>query len=489
MRFSELLATADVPLKQRKGNAEVTCICEDSRRCGVGCCFVAVRGSCDDGHRYIASAVSAGGVAVVCEDTSAVPDGVAVAVVDDTRRALGRLAQAIYGWPARNLLNIGVTGTNGKTTVSHLVHAILTAAGHRPALLGTICYQTGGRNVPAGNTTPDPVSLAEMTAEMVAAGRTHLVMEVSSHALHQRRTAGITFDVAVFMKLSGDHLDYHGTMENYFSAKRRLFKQLKQDATAVINRDDPAGESFASAAAVKPLWYGLSPAADLRARIERIDVSGTRFTLIHGRRELPVSTPLIGRHNVFNCLAAAGTCLALDVDLPEIAAALETVERIPGRLERLKVDAPYRVFVDYAHTDDALANVLGSFRPITSGRIIVVFGCGGDRDRTKRPRMGRIAEELADHIIITSDNPRTEEPGAIIDEIVAGLSEDGRRRSEIQVDRRAAIGLAINLARAGDVVLIAGKGHENYQVVGTRRIHFDDVETAAELVRLREGLQ
>ncbi|MGB2821943.1 MAG: UDP-N-acetylmuramoyl-L-alanyl-D-glutamate--2,6-diaminopimelate ligase, partial [Phycisphaerae bacterium] len=387
--------------------------------------------------------------------------------------------------PVRKLTCVGITGTNGKTTVAHLIRAVLAAAGHSPALLGTISYETPRGSLPAGTTTPDPITLADLTAEMAAGGCSHLVMEASSHALDQRRVAGVEFRVGVFTNLSGDHLDYHDTMARYKAAKRRLFEELSGDAVAVINRDDPAGEDMASATKAAVRWYGLSPAADLWARIDRIDSTGTDFTFVGRAGEVRAHTPLIGRHNVFNCLAAASACEALGVELTAVADVLANVRYIPGRLQRVEADAPFQVFVDYAHTDDALRNVLSSLRPVTRGRLVLVFGCGGDRDRTKRPRMARVAEELADDVVITSDNPRSERPEAIIEEICAGLSAGGRSSVTIEPDRRKAIGLAVELAGGGDVVLIAGKGHETYQVLGDRRVHFDDVEEAAKAVSAR----
>lgn len=484
MRFSELLAAAELDARAR-GDAEIAGVADDSRLCKAGSCFVAVRGTGDDGHRYIPAALAAGAAAVVCEDASTVPPPTPCAMVDDSRRVVGRLAQAAMGWPARKLVTCGITGTNGKSTVGFLMRDILAVAGHRPGLLGTVCYQTGRRSVSATTTTPDPIVLAELIGEMVTGGMTHLVMEVSSHALDQRRAAGIDFDVGVFTNLSGDHLDYHKTMDSYLAVKRRLFEGLRPGSTAVLNRDETASEVMARATGAKAVWYGLSPAADLYARIEEIDASGTRFVLVRGEQSVQVCTPLIGRHNVYNCLAAAAACMSLEVDIGLIAEALGCVERIPGRLERVAVDAPYEVFVDYAHTDDALSNVLKSLRPITGGQIIVLFGCGGDRDRSKRPRMARTAQQLADRVVITSDNPRSERPEAIIDEIVAGLSEEGRRRTVLEPDRRKAIALAVAQAGEGDVVIIAGKGHEDYQVIGEKRIHFDDTEVAAEVMRLQ----
>jgi UDP-N-acetylmuramoyl-L-alanyl-D-glutamate--2,6-diaminopimelate ligase len=458
----------------------------DSRRCRAGSCFVAVRGTEQDGHRYIPAACEAGASAVVCEDPSAAGAEAAFAVVDDARVAIARLAQAIHGWPARKLACVGITGTNGKSTCGQLIKAALEAGGHRPAVLGTISYDTGDRSLPAGTTTPDPITLAELTAEMVAGGRTHLVMEASSHALDQRRIAGVDFRVAVFTNISGDHQDYHGSMDAYQAAKRRLFEGLSADAAAVINRDDAAGEDMAAASKAPVCWYGLSAASDLWARIDRIDATGTDFTFIRGELRVAAHTPMIGQHNVYNCLAAAAACEALGMGLPTVAAAVGGVSFVRGRLERVRADAGICVFVDYAHTDDALQNVLRALKPVTAKRLIVVFGCGGDRDRTKRPRMAAVAEKLADEVVITSDNPRSERPEAIIEEICAGLSEAGRRRALVEPDRRSAIALAIERASEGDVVLIAGKGHETYQVLGERRIHFDDVEVAEEILLAAE---
>ncbi len=486
MRFSKLLDDAEIAATQRSGDTDVTGVAEDSRLCKAGTCFVAVRGTSDDGHGYIRSAVTAGSAAVVCEDAGNVPAGIAFAVVGNSRGAVGPLAQAFVGWPVRKLVSIGVTGTNGKTTVACLIESVLSAAGHRIGRLSTIGYDTGRRRLSPTTTTPDAISLAEMTAEMVQAGCTHAVIEVSSHALDQERTAGVQFQVGVFTNLSGDHLDYHKTMEAYFSAKCRLFEQLAPEAVAVINRDDPRGQGVSEITPARVVWYGLSAAAELRAKIQHIDEKGSRFLIIRRDEEARVITPLIGRHNILNCLAAASACLELGVDLGAVAAGLERIATIRGRLERVPADVPFQVFVDYAHTDDALANVLSGLRPLTQGRIIVVFGCGGDRDRSKRPRMAAVAERLADRILITSDNPRSEQPEKIIEDIAAGLSDAGRAKTDIVTDRRAAIAAAIDQACPADLVLIAGKGHECEQVIGDKRVHFDDVEVAVEILAERK---
>jgi len=487
MQFGQLLALADVPHRRRGGDVEVTAVDDDSRRCEGGTCFVAVRGCQADGHAYIASALAGGASAVVCEDPADVGPGVPCAVVPDGRAAAGPLAQAILDWPARKMVNVGITGTNGKTTAAAILVAILDAAGHNCGQLGTITYDTGISCRPARTTTPGPVELARLTDEMVRAGRTHMVMEVSSHALDQQRTAGVTFDVGIFTNLSGDHQDYHGTMGAYLAAKRKLFEQLAPSATAVINRDDPVADEIAAGTDAKVLWYGLGPAAAMWGRIDRIDAGRTHFTMIHDGVETPVATALAGRHNVQNCLAAAAAAVCLGISTDRIADAIGRVSRVRGRLERVPGQAPYQVFVDYAHTDDALANVLSAVAPLADGQVILVFGCGGDRDRTKRPRMAQAAERGAGQIVVTSDNPRGEEPAAIIDEIVAGFSDAARRKIHVEPDRAAAIAWAVQSARSGDVVLIAGKGHEAYQIVGDRRLHFDDVETAERAIAEREG--
>jgi len=486
MQFGELLATAGLTARLLRGQADITGVTYDSRQAADAVCFVAVKGSEHDGHDFIAAAVIGGCSAVVCQDPANVPDGVACAVVDDTHCALGRLAQAIEGCPAAKLVNVAVTGTNGKTTVAYLVRHILDAAGHSPALLGTVAYDTGSRHLVASATTPDPVTLAGATAEMVRFGRTHLVMEVSSHALDQQRTAGLDFRVGIFTNLSGDHLDYHRTMDEYLAAKRRLFESLGAGSVAVINRHDDCGEQMADAArrsGASVVFYGLDEGLGCAGRIVSLEDSGTVFAIRIGGSEAEVHSPLIGKHNVMNALAAAGAADALGVDLAMIAAGLESSPPVPGRLEPVGGSSDYRVFVDYAHTDDALVNVLTALNKVKRGRLIVMFGCGGDRDRTKRPRMAAVAARLADRVVVTSDNPRTEEPRAIVDEILTGFSADDLKRCDVCVDRREAIGLAIDMARADDIVLLAGKGHEAYQEIGKTRIDFSDAEVAGEMIR------
>ena len=501
MLFSELLRSAGLAAVPSGGDPEINDVQFHPRSCGKGSCFVAMRGPTDDGHRHIPEAAAAGASAVVCRsiDGSAPPG--AYVVVEDTRLALGRLAQALRGWPARKLKCAAVTGTNGKTTVTYMLRAVLERAGFKPGLLGTVSYQTGQASQPAVTTTPDPVTLADLMARMVAAGGTHLVMEASSHALDQQRTAGLDFDAAVYTNLTGDHLDYHGDMEAYLAAKLRLFEAIGPSSSAVINGDDPYADRVAEATRARVIRYGLdsdagvpSRQADVRARVSSVDASGSRFAVLAFGHEVLVSTPVIGRHNVLNCLAAAGAAIAMGVDLAAVSSALGDLEQVPGRLERVRArlfgrgapDGP-GVFVDYAHTDDALQNVLLAIRPLAAGRVTLVFGCGGDRDATKRPRMAAVAERLADSIVVTSDNPRSEDPQEIIRQILSGLGPAGAAKTAVQIDRRLAIEQAISQADPADVVLIAGKGHEKYQIIAGRQLPFDDVEVAAGVLLAREA--
>ncbi len=465
-------------------NIAVDSLIDDSRAASRGSCFVALRGTGRDGHEFVDAAAAGGAASVVVERHVPAPPHLAVVRVADTRVALAKLAAAFYRLrePNRRMQLIGVTGTNGKTTVAWMVRAILRAAGEPTALLGTVEYDLLAERRPAPLTTPGCLELCRCLSMARDAGASHAALEVSSHALDQRRCDGLDFVAAVFTNLSGDHLDYHRTMEAYFAAKRRLFEMLAPSAVAVINGDDAMAARLMEATRGRVVRYALElHTAEVRATIRRVDRGGTDFILHIGSGQVPICTSLIGRHNVLNALAAAATVHALGVDSGAIREGLEHIEGVPGRLQRAEPAGwPFSVFVDYAHTDDALRNVLTALRPLTAGRLVCVFGCGGDRDRTKRPRMAAAVEELADAAIVTSDNPRSEEPRAIIDEIVGGFP--GARRCDVQleVDRRLAIEKALAEARAGDTVLIAGKGHEDYQIVGDRVLRFDDLEVARE---------
>ncbi len=466
----------------------LSALTDDSRKVRPGACFVAVPGIRQDGTQFINQARLNGASAIICGPD--VPDlsDLPTVRIADPRRALSHLAAAFHGLRAespRPLKLIGVTGTNGKTTVAWLLRSILNAAGHKPAMLGTVEYDLISHKRTAPLTTPGAIELCECLATARDAGADYAVFEVSSHALDQGRCDGVSFSAGVFTNLTGDHLDYHATMDAYAAAKKRLFELLPDDAIAVINGDDPRGAQFALASNAPVAFYGIeSQRVDVRGETPLPDRTGTSFVLHSNNTRTPIRLPLIGTHNVANALAAAATALGLGFPLDAIRQGLESVQGVPGRLQRVEPNGwPFAVLVDYAHTDDALRNVLTALRPLTPGRLICVFGCGGDRDRGKRPRMAAVVAELADIAFVTSDNPRTESPADIIDQISAGFPRNSNCRVETEIDRRAALFSAISEAGDGDTVLIAGKGHENYQIVGDRVLPFDDVEVAREALQ------
>src|SRR5580704_1672878 len=433
-----------------------------------------------DDRDYIATAIERGAAAVVVEHDVAAANA-AVVVVPSTQIALGLLVGKSLGDPAGAMTLIGVTGTNGKTTTTYLVEAILRAAGKQVGVIGTVEMRYGDKVIPANYTTPTPEILHGAFAQMRAAGCTHVVMEVTSSALAMERVVGLRFAVSAFSNLTQDHLDVHGSMTAYRDAKRRLFAELTT-GTAVVNVDDPEGEAM-GAAAPSMLTVSVAKSADIRVITSESTVRGIRMTLATPRGDLPIqSKPLIGAYNVANLALAAGIAEALNIDHAAIAKGLEDTAP-PGRVERVPNDAELDIFVDYAHTPDGLRNVLAAMRPLVKRRLICVFGCGGDRDPTKRPKMGAAVSELADLAIVTSDNPRTEDPRAIIDMILPAVPKP----FFVDPDRRTAIRAAIAEAVPGDVVVIAGKGHEDYQILGTTKIHFDDREEALAAVKLRES--
>jgi UDP-N-acetylmuramoyl-L-alanyl-D-glutamate--2,6-diaminopimelate ligase len=455
----------------------------DSRRVRPGDVFVAISGSRDDGGKYAAAALAKGAVAVVSE----VPlheCAKSVVLVKDARRVLALLASALNGWPSRAMDVFAITGTNGKTTTAWLLRELLRAGGRKPGLLTTVQVEYGGRSIPATRTTPDACELQSLLAAMRAAGCDSAVMEASSHALDQQRIACTRFAGAAFTNLTQDHLDYHKTMERYFEAKQKMFAQLaaeKPGASAVCFIDAAYGDRMAEYVGTLPLkrvTCGFSPSADVRAEEVELTPDGSRFALVASGRRVPLRVHLAGRYNVANMLCAASLALEAGVPLDAVSAALQEAKPRWGRLERVQVPLPATVFVDYAHTDDALTNVLKTLREMTRGRLIVVFGCGGDRDRTKRPLMGRACGTLADRLVVTSDNPRSEDPLAIINEILPGIPEG--TALTIEPDRRAAIRCALAQAQAGDVVLVAGKGHEPFQEMAGRTVPFDDRHVVAE---------
>ncbi len=456
---------------------EITGIAYDSRRVTPGMLFVAIPGQHTDGHEFISNAIERGAAAVICERNGFAHPRTTKIKVPDVREALAQSAAAFYGNPSAGLKVIGVTGTNGKTTVTFMVKAMLEGAGIKTGLLGTVQYEIGDRVIPAQRTTPESLEVQQMMAQMVKAGCQACVMEVSSHALEQKRVLGVGFDVAVFTNLTRDHLDYHGTMEHYFSAKEKLFADLargRKKSVAVINIDDSFGARLSGKHKVDLEYtYGFRPSR-LHATQLQLGKDGSRFVVETPERKFPVRLPLIGRHNVYNGLAAIGVGMALDVHLLKIQAALNAMQPVPGRLESVVAGQPFGVYVDYAHTDDALQNVLQTLREVTTGRVLVAFGCGGNRDAGKRAKMGRIAAEMADYTCITSDNPRKESPEKIATQIEEGFRRVKQQGYVVELDRKRAIHHIIGMAGEGDSVLIAGKGHEAYQEFEDTVVPFDD---------------
>jgi UDP-N-acetylmuramoyl-L-alanyl-D-glutamate--2,6-diaminopimelate ligase len=457
------------------GEISVSSCCADSRACRPGDLFVALRGSTTNGHDHLAEAVARGAQAVLADQPLA-DCPLPVCYVDDVAKAYGHLCQALTGHPARRLKVVGITGTNGKTTTSYLAASVLAAGGFKAGVLGTLGYFDGDEWGDADWTTPPANVLATWMARMAANGCTHLVMEVSSHALDQQRVAGVDFDVACVTNVRRDHLDYHGTLSRYRKAKARLFDHLLPEGFAIVNIDDPVAESLLAQIDGPMLSVGVQNAAEVTAVPVEQWPSEQTFLLSAENETVPVRTPLIGPHNMVNCLMAAAVGLVYAIDLPTVVSGLEAIQRIPGRLERVECGQPFSVFVDYAHTPDALSGSLETLRAVTSGRLICVFGAGGDRDKSKRPLMGRAVEAAADLAVVTSDNPRSETPEAIAAQIAEGFQRPGAAQTIL--DRRRAIEWALERARPGDCVLVAGKGHETYQIVGDRRLNFDDREVA-----------
>ncbi len=495
MTVGELLRTLGdvVPQAERPAYADARAldgpcagVTHDSRQVASGTIFVALKGQKADGAFFASGAVDAGAAAVVAERSAPSPVPVPWIVVPDARLALALLAAEFFGHPSRQMTVIGITGTNGKTTTSYVLTAIFEAAGMTCGLLGPVKYRIGDREVEATRTTPEAPELQGLMREMVSAGCGVCIMEVSSHALALRRADGIRFAAGVFTNLTRDHLDFHSGMDEYFAAKRRLFEMLPADAPAIVNVDDPRGAALAEMAG-RPVTYGIARSADVMPGPLSFSLAGLEFDIRLPQGVARVRSTLVGRPNVYNILAASATATALGLPLDAVERGLERLPGVPGRFELASNPSDgITVVVDYAHTDDALRNLLDTARPMATRRLITVFGAGGDRDRTKRPLMGMVAARLSDVVLITSDNPRTEDPMRIIDEVRLGAEPETRQsHAEILtvVDRREAILQAIGRAADGDVVLIAGKGHEKYQEAGGRTVAFDDVAVA------REGLE
>ena len=499
MKLRELLEKLSD--KETHGDMEVP-ICAltcDSRLVQPDTLFFALRGSQTNGHDYIDRAVAAGAAAVVLEDSSCAPSGVPWIRVADGRTAMGHISAIFNGDPTAAKPLIGITGTNGKTTTTYLLEAILAAAGQQAAVLGTISYRFGTTTIQASHTTPESTELQRAFRQLDEAGAQAFVMEVSSHALEQKRVDGCHFDVGIFSNLTRDHLDYHGTMEKYLAAKCRLFSELlrptpeKPRRRAAINLDDPYGEEVAKRCACPVVTFGIQGRCDVRPTAIKSSVNGISATMITPAGEFEFTSHLLGRFNLSNILAATAAGIALGLPLAAIKYGIENHATVPGRMERVINNHGVTCLVDYAHTGDALENVLATLKDIATGRIITLFGCGGDRDNGKRPIMGRIAASMSDLAIVTSDNPRSEDPVEILTQIKAGITPLALHEYQAKAltntfteqgftiieSRREAIQLAISLARPGDIVLLAGKGHENYQIIGAVKHHFDDREEAA----------
>ena len=495
LRLDYLLQGQPVIEQHGNRNPEIKGLTSDSRLVKKDYLFVAVKGSSQDGHKYLTDAVRRGACAVVVENVESVFPNVTMVRVPDTRAALSVLASRFYDYPSKNMNLIGITGTNGKTTTSYILESILKEEGRHVGVIGTVNYRYDERSFNASLTTPESNDLMKIIDEMRSAGVTDIIIEVSSHSLEQGRVRGLNWSRALFTNFSRDHLDYHTTMEKYFQAKSLLFSSLEPKGSnqvqAIINMDDPKGRLLEKLTKVPTLGYGLGNNCLLRADDIRLSAEGINFRLFTPTGDISITSSLLGQMNVYNIVAAAAVAFSLDIDLNTISRGIHRLSIVPGRLQYIKNKKGINIFVDYAHSSDALEKVLQTLRQLTKGRLITVFGCGGDRDKGKRPDMGRIAGMYSDCAIITSDNPRRESPAKIADEIEIGVKELGLRKItldasnkkrgyEIILDRRKAINAAVKIAHKedGDIILVAGKGHEKYQITGKTKRYFDDVKEA-----------
>ncbi len=482
MKLKDVLANIPIAASSAATDTEITGIAYNSKAVRPGFLFAALKGESRSGLDFVAEAEAAGAAAVLSGWPKPPASGMPWIEVPDAREALALAAANFYGHPSDGLKVAGITGTKGKTTVTYLLEAILKAAGQKPGVIGTIEYRGPGLKVQAARTTPEAPDLQAMLKDMLDAGATHCLMEVSSHALEQKRVWGVSFDVAVFMNLSGEHLDYHHTMEHYYEAKRKLFYLNHKRNAAVVNMDDPWGQKLIAELPMKTITFGLAPAAIVRALRWTYAGDGMEIPVAYPGGEMAVKTGLVGRHNVYNILAAAAAALALNVPARDIEAGIGALRVVPGRFETVPNGRGLRIVVDYAHTDNALEHLLETAREFKPRRVILVFGAGGNRDKSKRERMGRVAARLADWTILTSDNPRNEDPRAIIADIEKGFGGEGAASYEVVPDRREAIGRALAMAEKGACVLVAGKGHENYQVFKDRTVPFSDIEVIREFL-------
>src|SRR3972149_10846108 len=491
MKLSDILKGIDMQKVSGDMNCEISGLAYDSRSVSKGTLFVAIKGLKTDGHLYIKNALEQGAAAILAEHEPAgitIPAGVTIIITADTRKAVAIAAVNYFRNPSRELSVIGITGTNGKTTISYPIRSILEKAGNKVGILGTIFWSDGDKISEAEHTTPEAVDFQHLLRKMSSSGCTFAVSEVSSHSLALNRVYGTDFSTAVFTNLTQDHLDFHTDMEDYFQAKSLLFSNMSLHHTSVINSDDPYGRRLLEMSRCRKYSYGLDSSADIRGENVSLTIKGIEFDLTTPSGQTHIKSNLVGIHNVYNILAAAGAALSNNIPLDKIASGILSVTSVPGRFERIDSGLGFSIVVDYAHTEDALRLLLEAARQFSPQRIITVFGCGGDRDRGKRPAMGSTAVELSDYVIVTSDNPRSEDPEEIIREIDSGINsaiDKGAARTSGYVtipDRRLAIEEAVRKAEKGDIVLIAGKGHEDYQITGQEKIHFDDREEAKRAV-------
>jgi UDP-N-acetylmuramoyl-L-alanyl-D-glutamate--2,6-diaminopimelate ligase len=487
MKLQDVLKDVRVVSSDATGGEEILGIVYSSKDVRPGFLFAALKGAKSDGMDFIVEAEGLGAAAILSEWPRPQTAKTVWVQAADAREAMAGAAANFYGHPSMKLKVVGVTGTKGKTTTTYILETILKTAGFTPAVIGTVEYRGPGFKVKAARTTPESPDLQRMLAEMVEAGATHCLMEVSSHALEQNRAWNVSFDVAVFTNLSGEHMDYHGTMENYFEAKKKLFFLNHKRIASVVNMDDPWGTKLVSELPMRTITYGLEPAAIIRAEKYQLNDQGLDFQLIYPGGRIAVSSRLVGKHNLYNILAATAAALALGLAPAEIVKGIAALAGVPGRFERVVNRFGLQIIVDYAHTDNALMHLLETARDLKPRKIILVFGAGGNRDKEKRERMGDVAARLADWTVITSDNPRSEDPLQIIAEIQKGFTKNGVAAYEIIPDRTEAIRKALDMAKKGDYVLVAGKGHEDYQIFKDRTIHFSDIEVVNSLLENRKG--
>ena len=482
MKLRDVLQGGTVLTSGATGDEDILGVAYNSKAVRPGFLFAALKGENRNGMDFVSEAEGNGAVAVLSSWPKPSASRVAWAQVADAREAFALASANFFGRPSDRLKVVGITGTKGKTTVTYVLEEILKAAGGAPGVIGTIEYRGPGLRAQAGRTTPEASDLQAMLREMLDAGATHCLMEVSSHSLEQKRVWGVSFDLAVFTNLSGEHLDYHRSMEGYFEAKRKLFYLNHKRSAAVVNMDDAWGQRLIAELPMKTITFGLEPAAIVRALRSSLTEDGMDLQIAHPGNVLNVHSRLVGKHNVYNILAATAAALALNVAPQDIARGIAALRGVPGRFEKVENGRGIQIVVDYAHTDNAMENLLATAREFKPRRVVLVFGAGGNRDKEKRERMGRVAARLADWTIITSDNPRNEDPMEIIAAIEKGFAKEGARSYEVVPDRRESIARALALASKGDYVLVAGKGHEDYQIFKDRTIHFSDIEVIKEIL-------